>query len=151
MVILQTNFLFLNVQRLTILAILFLEPGYYEKGQFGIRIEDIVQIVPAKVENDFNGRGALTFKTVTMCPIQTKLIDKELLTEKEVISIDNLLLKKNSTNMLKLCENHANKFYLQKTHLNNYHAKVRETLTPLLQAEGDNSTIQWLEKETQPI
>lgn len=91
MVILQTKFIFLNVQRLTILAILFLEPGYYEKGQFGIRIEDIVQIVPAKVEGDFNGRGALTFKTVTMCPIQTKLIDKELLTEKEVISIDNLV------------------------------------------------------------
>lgn len=61
------------------------EPGYYEKGQFGIRIEDIVQIVPAKAENDFNGRGALTFKTVTMCPIQTKLVNKSLLTEKEVI------------------------------------------------------------------
>lgn len=61
-----------------------LEPGYYEKDQFGIRIEDIVQIVPAKVENDFNGRGALTFKTVTMCPIHTKLINKNLLTEKEV-------------------------------------------------------------------
>lgn len=53
--------------------------------------------------------------------------------------------------MLKMCKNHAYQFYLQKTHLNNYHAKVRETLTPLLQAEGDNFTIQWLEKETQPI
>lgn len=62
----------------------FAEPGFYEKGQFGIRIEDIVQIVPAKVENDFNGRKALTFKTVTMCPIHTKLINKDLLTEKEV-------------------------------------------------------------------
>lgn len=60
------------------------EPGYYEKGQFGIRIEDIVRIVPAKSEHDFNGRGALTFKTVTMCPIHTKLINKSLLTEKEV-------------------------------------------------------------------
>lgn len=60
------------------------EPGYYEKGQFGIRIEDIVRIVPAKSEHDFNGRGALTFKTVTMCPIHTKLINKSLLTENEV-------------------------------------------------------------------
>lgn len=64
--------------------IVFLEPGYYEKEQFGIRIEDIVQIVPAQVANDFNGRGALTFKTVTMCPIHTKLINKSLLTEKDV-------------------------------------------------------------------
>lgn len=62
----------------------FIEPGYYEKDQFGIRIEDIVQIVPIKVGNNFNGRGALTFKTVTMCPIHTKLINKELLAEKEV-------------------------------------------------------------------
>lgn len=67
--------------------ILFLrtEPGYYEDGQFGIRIEDIVQIVPVEVESNFGGRGALTFKTVTMCPIQTKLINPSLLTEKEVM------------------------------------------------------------------
>lgn len=60
------------------------EPGYYEKGQFGIRIEDIVQIVPINIGNNFNGRGALTFKTVTMCPIQTKLINKSLMTDVEV-------------------------------------------------------------------
>lgn len=60
------------------------EPGYYENGKFGIRIEDIVQIVPAKIGADFNGRGALTFETITMCPIETKLIDANLLTEKEV-------------------------------------------------------------------
>lgn len=63
------------------------EPGYYENGQFGIRIEDIVQIVPAKIKNNFNGRGALTFKTVTMCPIQTKLIAVNLLTDAEVMTL----------------------------------------------------------------
>lgn len=63
------------------------EPGFYKNGEFGIRIEDIVQIVNAKIENDFNGRGALTFNTVTMCPIQTKLINANLLTEKEVTRI----------------------------------------------------------------
>lgn len=60
------------------------EPGYYEDGEFGIRIEDIVQIVPANIKANFTGRGALTFKTITMCPIQTKLVDATLLTEKEV-------------------------------------------------------------------
>lgn len=63
------------------------EPGYYENGKFGIRIEDIVQIVPANISNDFNGRGALTFKKITMCPIQTKLINKMLLTATEVSNI----------------------------------------------------------------
>lgn len=62
----------------------FTEPGFYEDGEFGIRIEDIVQIVPANVENDFKKCGALTFKTVTMCPIQTKLINVDLMTTKEV-------------------------------------------------------------------
>lgn len=39
----------------------------------------------------------------------------------------------------------------QITHLNAYHMKVRERLTPLLQQENDRFTINWLEKETQPI
>lgn len=70
------------------------EPGYYQNGEFGIRIEDIVQIVPAKVAADFNGRGALTFETITMCPIETKLIDVNLLNEKEVqIQIQNICLE----------------------------------------------------------
>lgn len=63
-----------------------LEPGYYQDGEFGIRIEDIVQIVPANLKFDFNGRGALTFYTITLCPIQTKLIDPNLLDENEVCS-----------------------------------------------------------------
>lgn len=31
------------------------EPGYYEDGEFGIRIEDIVQIVEAETKNKFKG------------------------------------------------------------------------------------------------
>lgn len=60
------------------------EPGYYEDGSFGIRIEDVVQIVPGKASFDFKGRGALTFKTLTMCPKQTKLIKTEMLLPSEV-------------------------------------------------------------------
>lgn len=77
-------------------------PGYYEDGQFGIRIEDIVQIVPANVPKDFNGRGALSFHTVTLCPIHTKLIKVEQLTTEE------------------------------RTGLNSYHKRVWDTLSPLL-------------------
>lgn len=78
------------------------EPGYYEDGKFGIRIEDIVQVVKANAANDFAGRGALTFHTVTMCPIQTKLIKVDLLTERERVG------------------------------LNAYHERVFNTLLPLL-------------------
>lgn len=81
------------------------EPGYYEDGKFGIRLEDIVQIVKANVPNDFAGRGALTFHTVTLCPIHTKLINVDLLTATE------------------------------RKGLNDYHQRVREVLLPLLTDE----------------
>lgn len=64
--------------------LLILEPGYYQEGEFGIRIEDIVQIVPAYPPNDFGGRGALSFLTVTLVPHQLKMIDLSLLTKAEV-------------------------------------------------------------------
>lgn len=69
-----------------------LEPGYYQDDEFGIRIEDIVQVVPANVNFDFGGRGALSFYTVTMCPIQTKLIDPNLLDDIEVIIYKLIIL-----------------------------------------------------------
>lgn len=97
------------------------EPGFYKEGEFGIRIEDIVQVVPANLKNDFVGRGALTFYTVTMCPIQTKLIDSSLLTEQQI------------------------------SHLNYYHKSVFDTLSPLLLNIGDSDTVDWLKKETLPI
>lgn len=59
------------------------EPGYYEAGNFGIRIENIEQIVEIKPKYP-SDKKFLTFKTVTMCPIQTKLIDPSLLSEEEV-------------------------------------------------------------------
>lgn len=65
--------------------IFILEPGYYQVGEFGIRIEDIVQVVPAETaSHDFSGRGALTFKTITMCPKQTKMVKKELMSAEQV-------------------------------------------------------------------
>ncbi|XP_053678309.1 xaa-Pro aminopeptidase ApepP [Anopheles nili] len=97
------------------------EPGYYKDGQFGIRIEDIVQVVTANVGTNFDGRGALTFRTITMCPIQTRLIDASLLTDRE------------------------------RNHLNEYHATVRDTLGPLLRDVNDLDTLAWLERETEPI
>lgn len=60
------------------------EPGYYEDGKFGIRIENIVRIIKAETRHNYRDRGFLTFKTVTLVPIQTKLIDPSMLTKKEV-------------------------------------------------------------------
>ena len=51
------------------------EPGYYEEGKFGIRIENLVYIEKKK--------NKLKFKNLTMAPIDKDLIDKKLLNSKE--------------------------------------------------------------------
>ncbi len=75
------------------------EPGLYRQNQYGIRIENLIVCVE-KEETEF-GRF-LGFETLTLCPIDTSLIDVRLLTETEV------------------------------RWLNEYHIQVREALTPLL-------------------
>lgn len=58
------------------------EPGYYQKGKYGIRIENLVYTtkVDEKQEDDIN---FLMFKTLTKVPIDKKLIDKYLLSADE--------------------------------------------------------------------
>ena len=56
------------------------EPGIYLEGRFGVRIENTLLVVPDK-ETEC-GRF-LGFETLTLCPIDTKPIVKELLTDAE--------------------------------------------------------------------
>ena len=55
------------------------EPGYYKEGDFGIRIENVIQVIDD--QDNF-----ITFQDVTLVPIQRKLIDESLLTPEEVMS-----------------------------------------------------------------
>ena len=71
------------------------EPGYYKTGEYGIRIENLVLVEDA-------GQGMLKFKTLTMAPIDRKLIEASLMTDDEL------------------------------KWLNDYHAEVRRNLLPLL-------------------
>ena len=51
------------------------EPGYYKKNQFGIRIENLVYVKKNKKK--------LFFENLTLAPIDTNLIDYELLSKSE--------------------------------------------------------------------
>ena len=51
----------------------FLEPGFYQDGEFGIRIENLVKVVPANPENNFKDRKFCTFENLTFVPIQKKM------------------------------------------------------------------------------
>ncbi|XP_076035490.1 aminopeptidase P isoform X2 [Oratosquilla oratoria] len=97
------------------------EPGYYEDNKFGIRLENIVQIVRAETPHNHRNRGFLTFKNVTMVPVQIKMIEPSMLTEKEV------------------------------KWLNNYHAECREQVGKLLLQQGHKEAYDWLVKQTEPI
>lgn len=60
------------------------EPGYYEEGKFGVRIENIVRIVQANPKFGAEDKKFLTFSDVTLVPIQKKMLLPELLTADEV-------------------------------------------------------------------
>lgn len=64
------------------------EPGYYEDGRFGIRIENIVMVREVETSHRFGDKPYLGFEHVTMTPYCRKLIDETLLTEREKCWLD---------------------------------------------------------------
>lgn len=84
------------------------EPGFYKAGAWGIRIENLV-VVTAPEAIDGGERPMLGFETVTLCPIDRRLIRPALMTERELAWLDA------------------------------YHAEVRDKLLPLLHDEADRA------------
>ncbi len=60
------------------------EPGYYKTGAFGIRIENLVMVVDGGVIDDGLNTPALKFETVTLVPIDKRLIDLSLMNDDEL-------------------------------------------------------------------
>lgn len=78
-----------------------IEPGYYKENDYGIRIENVA-LVKNDDEKSCEEFTFYKFENLTLCPIDTRLVKKELLSEDEI------------------------------NWLNNYHKKVYKTLAPLL-------------------
>ncbi len=62
------------------------EPGLYRTGEHGIRTENLVLIVPA-METEFG--KFLKFETMTLCYIDTQLVDVNLLNDEEILWLNN--------------------------------------------------------------
>lgn len=58
------------------------EPGYYLPGAFGIRIENLQAVTPAAIPEG-GERPMLGFETLTLAPLDRRLIDSQLLTADE--------------------------------------------------------------------
>ncbi|MFA7566168.1 MAG: aminopeptidase P family protein [Alkalispirochaeta sp.] len=101
------------------------EPGLYRRDRWGIRIENLLTVIPARPPSN-SGDGALrndfgtflAFETLTLAPIDRRMIDTELLSAAE------------------------------RQWLNDYHRRVRSELTDLL---GDPADRQWLKNATEAV
>jgi Xaa-Pro aminopeptidase len=91
------------------------EPGYYETNAYGIRLENLIEVVER--EPGANGVHFYGFDTLTLCPIDLRCVDTGVLAPEE------------------------------RSWLDAYHARVRETLGPQLDDPADQ---RWLERATQP-
>lgn len=90
------------------------EPGYYLEGAFGIRIENLVAVTPVEAEP---GRNMLGFETLTLCPIDMRMIERDIMSPDEIAWLDD------------------------------YHARVRDALSPLVEAGARD----WLIRATRPL
>jgi Xaa-Pro aminopeptidase len=62
------------------------EPGYYKVGHYGIRIENLILVTePQDVGGDF---PVLGFETLTLAPIDRRLIVRSVLSGDEVAWLD---------------------------------------------------------------
>ncbi len=83
-----------------------IEPGVYRPGQWGVRIENLVLNVPADTPEGITVAEMLEFETLTLCPIDTRCIERSLLRADEI------------------------------AWLNAYHTTVRERLAPRVQGDA---------------
>lgn len=95
------------------------EPGYYEDGKFGCRVENLVLVTKAETTYNFKKKGYLTFEPITLVPIQMKMVDPKLLTEKEM------------------------------NWINDYHSKCRDIVGNELKKQGKTAAYEWLMRETE--
>jgi Xaa-Pro aminopeptidase len=102
----------LSTQELLSGMILSNEPGYYRPGSFGIRIENLVHVLPAAPVpgGDIDMLG---FETLTFCPIDRRLILPALMTGEELDWL-NAYHAQTREKLLPLLSDDATKAWLEK-------------------------------------
>jgi Xaa-Pro aminopeptidase len=63
------------------------EPGYYKAGEYGIRVENLVLVVPVEAEGA--EKKLLGFETLTFAPLDRALIEVAMLSEAERAWVDD--------------------------------------------------------------
>ena len=106
------------------------EPGVYKAGAFGVRIENLLVVTPPEIPTDAlivgepaGDRAMHRFETLTLAPLDRRVLALELLSADEIAWVDA------------------------------YHARVRAELAqPLTSGDGaDPADAAWLEAATAPL
>ncbi|CEF65943.1 Xaa-Pro aminopeptidase 1 [Strongyloides ratti] len=96
-----------------------IEPGYYRTSHWGIRIENCYEIIKCNVNS--GASNFLTFSPLTLVPIQKKLINKNMLSSKQV------------------------------NWLNDYHSMVYDIMTSYFKRQCQEKEISWLKEACAPL
>jgi Xaa-Pro aminopeptidase len=96
------------------------EPGYYSPGRFGIRTENLIAVTEPSVPEG-GERPMLGFETLTLAPIDRRLIDPALLGPEDTAWLDD------------------------------YHARVLAEIGGELDRESDAPVLDWLARACAPL
>ncbi|XP_029640756.1 xaa-Pro aminopeptidase 1 [Octopus sinensis] len=97
------------------------EPGFYEAGAFGIRLETILMVQNATTKYRFMNFNFFKFKPITLVPFEPNLIDYSMLSKDQIYW------------------------------LNNYNKLCEDIIGPELMRQGKNDALNWLQKRTELI
>lgn len=67
---------------------IFPEPGYYKNGVFGVRLENVLEVIDTGEIHEPSGLPFLAFRDVTLVPFDDKLIDRTLMCKSEVTRLN---------------------------------------------------------------
>ena len=102
--------------------IITIEPGYYQDGHFGIRIENCNLVVHVNTKNQYDSNvNFVGFEPLTFVPIQREFIDPSLMTLEE------------------------------KNWLNSYHKQCADVVGGELMKANKIEVFKWLMEQTKPL
>ncbi|XP_033732213.1 xaa-Pro aminopeptidase ApepP-like isoform X2 [Pecten maximus] len=97
------------------------EPGYYEMDNIGVRMENVMYITPAHVNQLSSRCKFLRFETITLVPYESHLIDYNMLSHTHL------------------------------DWLNEYNSRVLQKTAPILERFGDTDALAWLMKRVENV
>jgi len=97
------------------------EPGYYKEGEFGIRLETILKVVPKEDVEDQGYGSFIKFDPVSLVPFEPKLIDYAALDHQEI------------------------------DWLNDYNEIIKQKIVPRFEESGDEAALAWIASRTNNI